>query len=46
MNEFIRLTEMTQAGTPRHDNCVRLSMSRVTIINNWLHHYSTKPVAS
>jgi len=37
MNEFIRLTEITisQTGTPRHDNCVRLPVSWLTI-NNWL----------
>ena len=37
MNEFIRLTEMTinQAEKPRHDKCVRLPVSWLTI-NNWL----------
>jgi len=36
MNKFIRLTEIacriSQAGTPRHDKCVRLPVSCVTII--------------
>ena len=39
MNEWIysldRIT-VSQAGTPRHDNCVRLPVSWKPIINNWL----------
>jgi len=35
MNEFNRLTEIetiSQAGAPRHDNCVHLPVSWTTII--------------
>ena len=41
MTEFYSLdrnSKINQAGTPRHDNCVRLPVSWVTI-NNWLRSY-------